>query len=72
MGGLHGILGSSEQLLTVILASGSTDIDCQRDVSFLLFISSFLLDDAECMSVFFSSLEGVVAKRGGMSSEAGQ
>lgn len=34
-------LDSPEHLLTVILAPGSADTDCQRDVSFLLFISSF-------------------------------
>lgn len=49
---LCGILDSPEHLLTVILAAGSADIDCQRDVSFLLFISSFLGDAAECKSAF--------------------
>lgn len=49
---LCGILDSPEHLLTVILAPGSADIDCQRDVSFLLFISSFLRDAAECKSAF--------------------
>lgn len=37
----HFFLDSPEHLLTVILAPGSADTDCQRDVSFLLFISSF-------------------------------
>lgn len=45
-------MDSPEHLLTVILAPGSADIDCQRDVSFLLFISSFLRDAAECKSAF--------------------
>lgn len=49
---LCGILDSPEHLLTVILAPGSADIDCQRDVSFLLFISSLLKDAAECKSAF--------------------
>lgn len=49
---LGGILDSPEYLLTVILAPGSADIDCQRDVSFLLFISSSLRDAAECKSAF--------------------
>lgn len=49
---LSGILDSHKHLLTVILAPGSADIDCQRDVSFLLFISSFQRDAAECKSAF--------------------
>lgn len=49
---LGGILDSHKHLLTVILAPGSADTDCQRDVSFLLFISSFLRDAAECKSAF--------------------
>lgn len=42
-------MDSPEHLLTVILAPG-TDIDCQQDVFFLLFISSSLRDAAECKS----------------------
>lgn len=53
-------------LLTVILAPGSEDSDCQRDVSFLLFISSFLRDAAECKSAF--SPCGVGGGGGGVSS----
>lgn len=49
---LCGILDRPEHLLTVILAPGSADIDCQRDVSFLLFISPFLRESAECKSAF--------------------
>lgn len=49
---LCGILDRPKHLLTVILAPGSADIDCQRDVSFLLFISSILRDAAECKSAF--------------------
>lgn len=45
-------MDSPELLLTVIWAPGSADIDCQRDVSFLLFISSVLRDAAECKSAF--------------------
>lgn len=39
--GIFCFLDSPEHLLTVILAPGSADTDCQRDVSFLLFISSY-------------------------------
>lgn len=49
---LGGSLDSPKHLLTVISAPGSADIDCQRDVSFLLFISSSLRDAAECKSAF--------------------
>lgn len=49
---LCGISDSPQHSLTVILAPGSADIDCQRDVSFLLFISSSLWDAAECKSAF--------------------
>lgn len=46
-----GILDRPKHLLTVISAPGA-DIDCQQDVSFLLFISSSLRDASECKSAF--------------------
>lgn len=57
-------MDNPEHLLTVISAPGA-DIDCQQDVSFLLFIFSSLRDAAECKSAFSPWRVGGVCVCGG-------
>lgn len=59
-------------LLTVILAPGGADTDCQRDVSFLLFISSLPeRDAAERKSAFSPRRVRAVGGREGVGENSG-